>query len=395
MKHEFNLLKYELNEELINILEYWRKHTLDVKNGGFHGRITHQNKVVEKASKGVILNTRILWSFSAASNYLQTDEYTEITDRAYNYLIDHFIDREHGGVFWELDYEGNSVNKRKQIYAQAFAIYALSEYYLYSKNPEAKTLAIALFELVEKHSRDTKKSGYLEAFDHDWGLLADMRLSPKDMNASKTMNTHLHLLEAYTSLLRVYNHESLRASLQHLTELFLEKFLNQDNYHYHLFFDDNWKLQSSTVSYGHDIETAWLVIEAAKALNNKALLEKAESVAINVIDTFLAEAIDAEGAVINEMNLTTGKVDKDRHWWPQVEAMIGLAFAYRMTWKQKYTHQSVTIWQFVKKYLLDHENGEWYFRVDKHGKVYTEEDKVSMWKAPYHTVRACIMLNNI
>lgn len=394
MNRPFDLLRYEMGEELINILDYWREHTPDHAHGGFHGRITHQNKVVQRASKGIILNTRILWSFSAAANHLKTQEHNSMEDRAFDYLQKHFLDSEHGGVFWELDYLGQPINRRKQVYAQAFAIYALAEHYTLTKKPEARNMAVTLFELIEKHSKDSKKGGYMEAFAHDWSSLEDMRLSHKDMNASKTMNTHLHILEAYTALLKVYDNTVLRASLKDLVELFLNRFLNE-KYHYDLFFDDDWQLQSQTISYGHDIETAWLVMEAAKTVGDRYLLEKSETVALKVIDTFLKEALDSEGAVINELDVNTGHKDTDRHWWPQVEAIIGLAFAYRMTGKLSYTEHALRIWNFVKQHLIDLKHGEWYFRIDAHGKVYTEEDKVSMWKAPYHSVRACIMLKSM
>lgn len=395
MRPNLSMLKYELHDELENILNYWENNTLDLEYGGFYGRIDHKNRVVEKASKGAILNTRILWSFSAASNYLKTDRYAKTTGRAYQYLIDHFIDKKYGGIYWDLDYSGKPVNTRKQVYAQAFGIYAFSEYYQHTQLAAAKDQAIALFELIEKHARDQKKGGFLEAFGEDWSELEDMRLSEKDMNVAKTMNTHLHILEAYTSLYRIYKDPQLEQSLQALIELFLNTFYNQKNHHYHLFFDTDWQLKSQTISYGHDIETAWLVMEAAQEISNKALMEQASHTAIEVIDTFLSEALDADNAVINEKDLNTGHIDKDRHWWPQVEAMIGLSFAYRMTWKQKYTRHATDIWSFVKDHLLDTTYGEWHFRVDPQGKVYTEEDKVSMWKAPYHTVRACIMINKL
>ncbi len=394
MRHKFDLLQYEMGEELLKILDYWRNHTQDLANGGFHGRITHQNKVVQRASKGIILNTRILWSFSAAARHLNTQEYHSMEDRSFHYLKDHFFDSRYGGVFWELDYQGKPINRRKQVYAQAFAIYALSEYYILSQNVTARELAVNLFELVEKHSKDCEKGGYLEAFGEDWSTLEDMRLSHKDMNASKTMNTHLHILEAYTTLLKVYDNAALRASLGELVELFLNRFLNENN-HYDLFFDDDWTLMSHTISYGHDIETAWLLIEAARAVGDQELLKRTKTAALQVADTFLKEALDEDGAVVNELDLNSNHRDTDRHWWPQVEAIIGLTYAYRLTGKLKYTDYASRIWEFTKENLIDHQHGEWFFRVDAYGKVYAEEDKVSMWKAPYHSTRACIMINNI
>jgi mannobiose 2-epimerase len=180
--------------------------------------------------------------------------------------------------------------------------------------------------------------------------------------------------------------------LKTLVNLFFEKFLNDKN-HYDLFFDDTWTLLSHTVSYGHDIETAWLVIEAAKQLNNEDLVNQANTIAIKVVNTFLNEAIDDDGAVLNEKNLITNHIDTDKHWWPQVEALIGLKYANHLDPDESYIDASIKIWNYTKNHLIDQKNGEWFFRVDKNGNPYTEEDKVSMWKAPYHTSRACIILN--
>ncbi|SFZ93450.1 mannobiose 2-epimerase [Flaviramulus basaltis] len=392
MTNAYKQLQSELSSELKNILSYWTQNTLDNEYGGFVGKIDHYNKVVPNSSKGIILNSRILWSFSAASNHLQTNDYELVCDRAFDYLKTFFNDKEDKGVFWELDYQGKPINKRKQVYAQAFTIYALSEYYIFSKNENAKNWAIEIFELVEKHAKDELNIGYFEAFNKDWTPIEDMRLSDKDMNASKTMNTHLHVLEAYTTLLKIYDNEQLRTSLKMLVEVFLEKFLNDKN-HYELFFDDEWNLLSNSVSYGHDIEAAWLIIEASKLLKDDDLLEKVNELAVKVADTFLKEGIDQDGSVLNEKNLTTNHIDTDRHWWPQVEALIGLKYAHNLKPNEKYINASLKIWDYTKKHLIDYENGEWFFRVSKEGKVYTEEDKVSMWKAPYHTSRAFILLN--
>ncbi|MCF1192306.1 AGE family epimerase/isomerase [Mangrovimonas sp. AS39] len=393
MNEAYKTMQSELHSELLNILTYWTNNTIDQNYGGFVGNITNDNKIVDQANKGIILNTRILWSFAAASNYLKSKSYQFICERSFQYLKDYFKDKDYGGFYWELDYQGQPINKRKQVYAQAFGIYALSEYYKFSKDEVAKSMAIELFELIEKHAKDTEKLGYLEALNQDWSPIDDMRLSEKDMNAAKTMNTHLHVLEAYTTLLEIYPNEAVKTSLTMLVELFLTKFLNTNN-HYHLFFDEDWKLLSNSVSYGHDIETIWLVIEAAKVLKNKDLLQQAYATATKVAHTFIEEAIDADGAVINEKNLTTNHTDTDRHWWPQVEALVGLKYAYQIQKNPVYLETSIKIWEFTKTHLIDRVHGEWFFRVDTNGKVYQEEDKVSMWKAPYHTSRACMMMNS-
>lgn len=393
MINAYKKLKKELNIELENILNYWTNNSIDAAFGGFLGKRDHYNNAVEKASKGIILNTRILWSFSAASNYLKTEKHKEICERAYQYLNDFFKDEVNKGVFWELDYLGNPINKRKQVYAQSFTIYALSEYYVFTKNEEAKKWAIDIFSLIEKYAKDNVNKGYFEAFNEDWSAIKDMRLSDKDMNASKTMNTHLHILEAYTALLKIDDNQQVKASLKMLVEVFLHKFLNNEN-HYELFFDDEWNLLSNTISYGHDIEAAWLLIEAAKLIDDEEILHQTKKLALKVADTFLVEAIDKKGAVINEKNRSTNHLDLDRHWWPQVEALVGLKYANDLKNDEKYINASLKIWEFTKAYLIDKKNGEWFFRIDKNENVYTNEDKISMWKAPYHTTRACIILNS-
>jgi len=382
----------EISSELNKILEYWKQYGVDEKNGGFVGRRDHQNKEIEEASKGIILNTRILWTFSAIGNFKQEAELKFYADRAFDYLKNFFWDREFQGVFWELDAHGNPVNKRKQIYAQAFAIYALSEYYLFSEKEEAKEMALTIFRLIEQNARDFKFNGYLEAFQEDWSPIEDMRLSEKDRNSAKTMNTHLHILEAYTTLFHISGSKMVREALENLIGLFVTKFYDMNNQHFRLFFDDQWKQEGNVVSYGHDIETAWVLIEAAKAIENNELLKKTEKMAVSVAKTFHREAYVEKAGVINERDLDTGEVDEDRHWWPQIEAMVGLDYAYKISGNENFEAAQRDIWDFTKQHIIDHENGEWFFRIDKNNKPYTEEDKVGMWKCPYHNSRGCILL---
>ena len=389
----YKILKKELAQELIEILSYWENHTIDNTHDGFLGRIDHYGTVIPKAHKGIILNTRILWSFAAASNHLKTKKYQHICERAFQYLKTYFWDKKHEGLFWELDYTGTPINKRKQVYAQAFGIYAFSEYYKFSNDKSAKAYALTLFNLLETHAKDTIHGGYIEAFNEDWTAIDDMRLSEKDMNASKTMNTHLHVLEAYTTLLQIHNNDEVREALKDLILLFRDKFLTKD-FHYDLFFDTEWQLLSSSISFGHDIETAWLLIEAAKAVGDMDLLMQTKAIALQVAKAFLENGLDTDGAVMNEANRNTQHTDTDKHWWPQVEALVGLKYAFELSHDENYLDVSQRIWEFTKTHLKDPVNGEWHFRVDRTGKPYTNEDKVSMWKAPYHTSRACIFINS-
>lgn len=392
MKLDKTSFKNEIASELEAILSYWKEFSPDREQGGFLGRRDHFNKEVKAANKGIILNTRILWTFSAIGNFQNNRELLEYSDRAFEYLLEYFHDKLNDGVFWELNYKGEAVNTRKQIYAQAFAIYALSEYYLFSGNEKAKDWAVSLFELIENFAKDKEMKGYLEAFQEDWSPISDMRLSEKDRNAAKTMNTHLHILEAYTTLFTITKDERVKKALDDLTDIFLSRFYNSETQHFILFFDEQWNRDGNVISYGHDIEAAWLLIEAAKATGNKELLIKTQALAVTVAETFLKEAYERGAGVVNEKNLDTGEVDTDRHWWPHAEAMVGLDYAFRLTGNPHFQDSVHDIWNFTRENLIDKKNGEWFFRINENNIPYEEEDKLGMWKCPYHNSRACMKL---
>lgn len=392
MQVEAEKFQHQLKAELQNILSYWREYGVDEMHNGFVGKRDHFNNLIEKANKGVILNTRLLWSFSAACNFNNDPELKVLAYRAYNYLEENFYDHLNKGFFWEVDYLGSPVNTRKQIYAQAFSIYSYAEYFKLFGDEQARERALETFSLIEKNARDLKENGYFEAFQEDWSPIEDVRLSAKDQNAPKTMNTHLHILEAYTTLLQITGNTRVKEALENLVKLFLSNFLDSRSGHFGLFYSKNWLLQSPVISYGHDIEAAWLLIEAAKMTGDSGLMNQTTQAAILVVDKFLEEAYVENKGVINEKNLETGETDLDRHWWPQVEAMLGLQYAFNISGDKKYQAAILDIWDFTQNNLIDRQNGEWFFRIDQANKPYIQEDKLSMWKAPYHNSRALMML---
>ena len=384
----YPFLLSEFQSELQDILRWWIKRMTDPINGGFYGRIDGHGQLYTQANKGIILNTRILWTFAAAARQTDNPTYEQTATRAFQYLTSHFWDKEQGGVYWMLDYKGKVVANKKQIYAQAFAIYAFSEYYQLTGNQEALYLANAIFNLIEQHSHDNQKGGYFEAFSRDWQLLEDLRLSDKDANEAKTMNTHLHILEAYTNLYRVEKSSTVQKALKRLIVLFLEKFIHP-NGHLNLFFDENWNLKSGDISYGHDIECSWLLVEAAEVLADKTLLKKVEKVAILMAEAVVKNGLDKDGSVFNEC-AANGHLDTDKHWWPQAEAVVGFWNLWQLTGAEKYQKAALRCWDFIKKYLKDSENGEWYWRIDNNRNPIGEEDKAGAWKAPYHNGRMCL-----
>lgn len=382
----------EIQDEIsLNILPFWDK-VIDRERGGFFGRIRNDGKIIENAPKSAVLNTRILWTYSAVFRYLEDRKYLDLAERAYSYILHHFQDREEGGIFWMVDAYGNPIEKKKQIYAQAFCIYALSEYFFITKDPKALDLAVQIFSLIEAHGYDPGFSGYQEAFSREWDLLEDVRLSEKDKNERKSMNTHLHLLEAYTNLSKVWKSQKLKQQLERLVAIFIEKIIDPKTGHSHLFFDDRWNVRSDIVSYGHDIEASWLLYEAGEVLRNQELSAKIEKASLRLTEITLKEGVDKDGGLMNEGNIQ-GVVDSDKHWWPQAEAMVGLLNAFQTTEEVKFYEASYRCWEFVKTHIVDREFGEWFFRVDRQGNAYRiEEDKVGPWKGPYHNTRSCLEL---
>lgn len=383
-------LKAETTQECFRILQFWSSNAIDEQNGGFIGSIDLDMTRHPEHGKGAVLNARILWAYSAAYRIYKNPEHLSMARKAYAYFTEHFIDKQYGGVYWMLNPDGTPQNTRKQIYAQAFAIYALAEYYRISNKQEALQYATELFGCIEKFSRDPILNGYLEAYSREWRLLSDLRLSDKDKNSPKTMNTHLHIMEAYTSLRRVWKDERIEKALKNIIELTIAKILDSRQDRLNLFFGADWSRESENNSYGHDIEGSWLLWEAAQVLGNEQTISACKPVCIQLAEQALRDGVDADGGIMSEG--TGGMVeDTDKHWWPQAEAIVGFMNAYQITGSQKFLDASLNSWEFVKNYIIDRQNGEWYWRVAKDShKVYAEEQKAGPWKCPYHNTRCCM-----
>jgi mannobiose 2-epimerase len=372
-----------------HILPYWMDRTVDHAHGGFVGRIAGDDQVVPGAPKGAVLNARILWTFAASARVLEDDGYRPMADRAYGYLRDHFADERHGGVFWTLTAAGEPLDTKKQVYAQAFAIYALAEYVRLSGSDAALDWAVRLYRLLEERAVDPIHGGYFEAFARDWGPADDVRLSEKDLDAPKSMNTHLHVLEAYTNLIRIWPDAGLASRLRALIELYLEHIVDAETHHQRCFFTEDWRPVSGVVSYGHDIEASWLLDEAAEALGDASLRVRVFDEAVVMAQRVLADGVDEDGGLLNESK-PDHTLDTDKHWWPQAEAVVGFLNAFQHTGDVSFLRATVRSWAFIQRTIVDAEGGGWFYRVSRDGSPYREEDKVGLWKCPYHSARACI-----
>jgi cellobiose epimerase len=380
-----NRVESELRSD---ILPFWLKYAIDEEFGGFRGQIANDLTIDPRAPKGLILNARILWTFSKAFSVYREEIYLQTARRAYDYISRYFWDKEFGGVFWMVDHRGRSIDTKKRIYGQAFAVYALAEYQRASGEEEPLAKAIQLYKAIETASHDPLHQGYFETYERNWKLARDQRLSAVDMDEKKSMNTHLHLLEAYANLLRVWENASLRVRLKELLQIFSQHIINPEAHHFWMFFDEAWHPRSDHISFGHDIEGSWLLCEAAEILGDEALLDAARQEAVRMAQAVYDEALDADGGLLYEAD-AAGIIDTNKHWWPQAEAVVGFLNAYEISGADHFLLAASRSWDFIDKYIIDHKNGEWFWRVSRDGVPNSDQYKVDPWKCPYHNSRTC------
>ena len=407
----------ELRSEMLscieqNILPFWIRFQ-DEENGGFYGRMTGDGILDKEASKGGILNARILWSFSASYRVLGKPEYLAMATRAKDYILEHFLDPVYGGTYWELDYKGNPIDTKKQFYALGFMLYGMSEYVrALRQRPDASVsesdiqkvlgVCINLFTCIEEHSLDEVYNGYIEACTREWGEIADMRLSELDANYPKSQNTHLHIIEPYANFYRVLKAEEsglvlpvllkVETALRNLIDIFCDKILNPDTHHLDLFFEMDWTRGAGWLeSYGHDIECSWLLHEAALVLGDKEVLAKVEPI-VQLVAKASEKGLNPDGSMTHEANLDTGYVDADRHWWVQAETVVGFYNIYQHFGDEEALQKALRCWQYIKENLIDHDLGEWYWSRDPERNINRKDDHAGFWKCPYHNSRMCLEL---
>ncbi len=384
----FTSLQQEFRQELIAIADWWAKYAVDHEQGGFYGEIDVNNNPVKNASKGVILNARILWFFSETAQEVDSPVYRICAARAYEYLVANFFDKEHGGVYWELDAAAAPINTKKQVYAQAFTIYALCAYFQLTGDAQALARALECFNLVEQYAIDREREGYLEAFTREWGVIEDLRLSDKDLNYPKSQNTHLHILEAYTTLHQAHPAPEVKAALKYNIEMFDKYMIDRNTHHLRMFMDLEWKDFSPGYTYGHDIEASWLIAKALESLGDEPYTAALTPTLIKIAQVTVNEAIGPLGQVIDSYDFATRTTNVDTVWWVQAEALVGFLYAYVTTGDEQYYKAAENSWQFIKTYQIDHQNGEWFWLSTVNAQDADSYYKVGFWKCPYHNGRA-------
>lgn len=374
----------EIKEHLVNdLIPFWQG-LKDEENGGFYGYLSYDLKLDKNAVKGCILNSRILWFFSNAYMLLGDPSLLESATHAYQFLKDYCVDNEFGGVFWSLAYDGTPEDTTKHTYNQAFSIYALASYYDASKNPEALEIAWKLYDLVESKCKD--EYGYLEAFTRNFEPEENDKLSENGVIAEKTMNTLLHVFEAYTELYRVTKEEKVAEQIRFMMDIIKDKVFNKEIGRQEVFFDKTWNSLIDLYSYGHDIETAWLVDRGLEVLGDEAYTNMLSPITKIITENIYNRAY-MDHSLVNESE--NGVVDTTRVWWVQAEAVVGFLNGYQKQGNKKFLDASEDIWNYIKEYFIDKRNGsEWFWSV-KEDHTPNEKPIVEPWKCPYHNGRMC------
>ncbi len=378
----------EVRENLTScILPYWLK--LKDPRGGFYGEVAPDGTILYDAPRGVILNARIIWSFAAAYQALPETPYLVAAVHARDYFLEHFCDHKYGGVYWSVDAAGERLDTKKQLYAQGFAIYGLSELYKVTGDDEVLKNAINLYRVVETYFADKENGGYIEALARDFSPLEDMSLSAHDINADKTMNSHLHVLEAYANLYQVWPDEELKEAVQKLLDLVGTRIMGADG-HLQLYFRKDWSVMPGGVSYGHDIETSWLALECADALKDIDVVNRVRPWALSMGKAG-NEGLLPDGSMRYE-KLLDGKYDDSRQWWVQAETVVGNLWLWKYHADPQGADKALAAWNYIRENLVDEKDGEWWWAVLEDGSRDLSQPKVGFWKCPYHNTRMCLQV---
>jgi mannobiose 2-epimerase len=299
--------------------------------------------------------------------------------------VNHFLDEEYGGAYRTVNMKGEPEDTRKHTLTESYFIYAFAEYFRATGDQSALDMAIEIFELLEKHALDTTLNGYYEVFTRDWKRSHDLLIGENSPDDEKTMITHLHLVEAYAGLYRVWPEKRMEERLRNILHIFMNKIVDKETFHLIYFLDNNWNATSQIDSYGHDIEAAWLIVEAARLLNDPGLLEDVEKLSIKMAEG-ASEGIEPDGSMLTEKDLSTGHVVTIRSWWEQAESVIGYLNAYEITGDESYLDRSIKSWNYIKEYFIDREHGGWHALVTAAGEP-AGRDKANYWTCPYHNGR--------
>ena len=399
-----NYRKLFKSELIDDILSYWIKYSIEKKGEGFYGAVDMEGNPVATANKSCVLNARILWTFSEAAIRFPDPEYNMMADRAFSFMEIFFADRESGGYFMELKPDNSVASDIKHTYAQAFVIYALCKYYEFRPDGVVMESIQNYFRLLEMHTKDRRNPGYFEAFTRDWKLYDQNRMA--DNNEPKSMNTHLHIMEAYSALYKVWKDETVKLRLTELLKLFIDRIIRYDG-HLGIFYDEKFnetEASKGICSFGHDIEATWLLMEAAEILGDEIILHSMKTLCIKMANSVERTGLDKDGGLFLESTRFGSHLRTNKHWWLQAETLVGFMNAFEMTGDTKNWETVKLAWDFIDNHVIDHKKGEWFTKVNRLGipflvependpsPYYRNDWKIDPWKCPYHNGRAMMEL---
>ena len=369
------------------ILPWWEKYTVDEENGGFYGAVNNDNIPDKEHSKFITLNARLIWTFSSVYRVLGDEKYLKLAKRAYDYFVAHFYDRKNGGWYSRVDYKGNCIDDSKYIYGNAFAIYGLAEYARTTGDKEALRLAMETRDKLEQFVYDPVYKGYYESTFANWKVNPwgrGVNRSPSDI---KTMNTHLHMLEAYTCLARVDDSPKTRASLRQQLYVMLNKIVDRDSHHYFYFQDRAWNPTTPEISFGHDIEGSWLMMECAEVLGEPEAHHAARDTCVNIARACYDQGWQEDGFMVSEYDPRTGHASDHVSWWEHNETVVGFLNAWEMTGEEKFLDAANKTFDFINNTFVDHEKGGWLAILDPDRVTPRTIHKCSDAICPYHNCR--------
>lgn len=371
-----------------NILPYWMNHMIDDEKR-LYGEISNDNIADRDAPIGLVMTSRFLWTYSEAYRLTGREEYRDFASAARDNLLHLLYDRENGGFFWLANREGKPLDRKKVLYGQAFALYGLSTWQIIAPSPENEILCLETFALIEKHGRDMEAGGYLEACAENWEYEGASNLGADDLACDKSMNTNLHMLEGYMRYYLQSGRDDVREALLSLIHIIIEKIYSPETGHQRLYFSRDWTPSGDVESYGHDVETSWLLWEALEILGDKTLLKKYRETVLRLFRVSSEKAEAPDGSLWNEKH--DGHRDKTRIWWIQAEYAVSLMNAWEMTGETPLKEKLFTLWNYIETTQRDNRNGEWYWGILESGEI-LQREKGGMWKTPYHNGRACLEL---
>ncbi|TWT76214.1 Cellobiose 2-epimerase [Planctomycetes bacterium CA13] len=378
-----------------SITHFYLPDCIDADFGGYLEVIDEHGTFIS-SEKFLTLQARQVWFFSKLANTYDTDREKTLAaaKSGYDFLRAHFFDPTNGGYFSKTDRDGTPTDRRKHVYPNAFVIYAFAEYHRATGDQEPLDRAMELFQTLEEHCHDKVNGGYHEFFSDDWQLITDPKESGYiGVPGTKTYNSHLHLLEAFTPLY-LETHDPLVRS--RLIEMLLINTCtvklpdfpcNVDAWY------SDWKLvdtdRNRRASYGHDVECVWLVLEAAEALGMKP--NSLRSWAVALCDHAIERGFDT----VNHGFFYTGPVgkpsdDRKKVWWTQSEALVAMLRMHALTGDEKYRTIFEQTFDFVQQHQIAPEGG-WWATVNQDGSKIPGTARTSMWQGAYHNGRALLM----